>query len=507
MTRPAETTIYSSLRTVSSSDHDARDIGKAVGCRMWISCAQDYRRLAPIGAIGEILIDGPILARGYLNPSETAAAQFTFVPFLPGHRVYRTGDLACYDAEGNFHFRGRYDTQVKLNGQRIDLGEIEEKLLHSADDVTQAAAVTFLRQTSAPKAGGKANIAIAALVCLTGTTSSALDTTIKAGSVIKMSADVQEKMLQIKKQLQCLLPTHMVPSVYIPMSNLPRTTSLKLDRKALKQIVESIPEIELRLFCISSASTPLLRLDSKPAYDDLEYELLLLWSEVLGFDKNSIGTGDTFVALGGNSISAMQLVWQARSKGLRLAMSDVLGEPTISTMAESMRARAREAEGLHTEETPRPFSLIADSEKIVVLRNAECLGVAPEDVDDIYPATDMQVHLLIQTEQRADLWVARDRWELPACLDINRFHHAWQAVVEGSPILRTRILQAQHASELRAYQIVMRPHASRMWWNDDEIQPELLRMGFGLPLSAQRLFIGPRGLHVFEWTRHHASCK
>ncbi|CCF46804.1 enniatin synthetase [Colletotrichum higginsianum] len=98
---------------------------------MWIVSPDDHHRLLPIGATGEIVVDGPILAIGYLNQPDLTAAHFiSSVPFLPeGHRVYRTGDLACYAADGNFHFRGRRDTQVKVNGQRVDFLEVEKQIL------------------------------------------------------------------------------------------------------------------------------------------------------------------------------------------------------------------------------------------------------------------------------------------------------------------------------------------------------------------------------------------
>ncbi|KAK6222204.1 non-ribosomal peptide synthetase [Colletotrichum tabaci] len=553
---PAETTIYCSSRIVTSRDIDARDIGKAVGCRMWIVSPNDHHRLLPIGATGEIVVDGPILAIGYLNQPDLTAAHFTSsVPFLPeGHRVYRTGDLACYAADGNFHFRGRRDTQVKVNGQRVDFLEVEKQILKLKEppcSVQHAAVVSFKRQilghTSALTRGEMSQSEeFAAYICfddpkavsestslvLLGSNEQGLATT----ALLPLTAAISMRLSHVKSRLQDILPTYMWPTVYLPVASLPKTTSSKLDRKALKQTVESLSEAELLTLsaqALSSRSDPdgCLTLESKPPIssltlprDGLESELWRIWRKVLS-RGGSIQTEDNFFALGGNSLSAMQLVWQARAQGLELSVSDLYSNPTISQLAEIVRVRARGKGGgggggghnLPTppltgrfEYPPEPFSMVASEEKAAVeLEAVRRLSISTDAIEDIYPATDNQIGLLLQTEQRAGLWVADDWWELPDGLDIDEFRAAWDAVVDRCPILRTRVLQVDSgpASQSKAYQIVLRSESeacqhqrpSNIYKNEESLH----EMGFGTPLSVYRIITGS-SRNMLQWTRHHA---
>ncbi|KAK2025337.1 acetyl-CoA synthetase-like protein, partial [Colletotrichum zoysiae] len=305
---PAETTIYCSSRVVLTKDTDARNIGKAMGCRMWIVCPNDHRKLLPIGATGEIVVDGHLLARGYLNmPDVTAASFITSVPFLPeGHRIYRTGDLACYDADGNFHFRGRRDTQVKVNGQRIDVVEIETKIIEASRSVGLAA---FIRFNDVQQAKS--------------------DTVQAATRVLALTATMSARVMEIHNHLQNALPAYMLPAVYLPIDSLPKTGTDKLDRKVLERLVEGLSDSEFGAFSAQIRYT-----DTSGAFG--RSLLMMIWNQVLArtssFDRN-IDIGDNFFALGGNSLSAMQIVWEARARALSLSVSDLYKNPTVSQLA------------------------------------------------------------------------------------------------------------------------------------------------------------------------------
>ncbi|KAJ5096757.1 acetyl-CoA synthetase-like protein [Penicillium angulare] len=129
---PSEATTISCMATVTSSSK-AMNIGKGSGSVLWIVDPDDHDRLAPLGAVGELVIESPSVGRGYLNrPLESAASFLTTTSWLSQFRnepscslLYKTGDLAHYDADGTILFAGRKDGQIKINGQRVDVGEIE----------------------------------------------------------------------------------------------------------------------------------------------------------------------------------------------------------------------------------------------------------------------------------------------------------------------------------------------------------------------------------------------
>ncbi|OJZ79695.1 hypothetical protein ASPFODRAFT_148698 [Aspergillus luchuensis CBS 106.47] len=130
---PAECSVACAVQTNITAGSDPRNIGWASGCVSWVVDRDDHERLVPIGAVGELLIEGPIVGRGYLNDSEKTAAVFIEPPAWlhefrgsgTGGRLYKTGDLVQYAADGSLRFVGRKDTQVKLRGQRIELGETD----------------------------------------------------------------------------------------------------------------------------------------------------------------------------------------------------------------------------------------------------------------------------------------------------------------------------------------------------------------------------------------------
>ncbi|KAJ0381059.1 hypothetical protein COL922a_013984, partial [Colletotrichum nupharicola] len=137
---PAECTIGATIQSLSKRKREPNNIGYATGCVCWVVDWEDHERLVPIRAVGELLIKGPIVGRGYLNDRERTAAAFIEPPawlheFPHRHindtcdgsrgRLYKTGGLVQYAADGSLRFVGRKDTQAKLRGQRIKLGEVE----------------------------------------------------------------------------------------------------------------------------------------------------------------------------------------------------------------------------------------------------------------------------------------------------------------------------------------------------------------------------------------------
>lgn len=133
---PAETTILCTSNPEVNSNTSSANLGRRMGALTWIARWSDHNQLCPLGCVGEILIEGPLLARGYLNDPKKTAASFVEHPTwtssssengLP-RRFYKSGDLGYYNTDGTITFVGRKDTQVKIRGQRVELREIEHHL-------------------------------------------------------------------------------------------------------------------------------------------------------------------------------------------------------------------------------------------------------------------------------------------------------------------------------------------------------------------------------------------
>jgi acyl-CoA synthetase (AMP-forming)/AMP-acid ligase II len=259
---PTEACVLSVVNPLVSIERDSSVIGFGTpSTRTWILDTGDGNkgnRLAPVGAAGELALSGPILARGYLNDPEKTARAFLENPAwassLPAaispSRIYRTGDLVRYRSDGAIEFIGRRDGQVKINGQRMELGEIENRLV--ADRNVRLALVIQ------PKAGPckKQLVGILNLANL-GSGSEATEAAGAGGiSMVNGSGGdckpvegpperltrVRAQVAEVRARLTDMLPHYMVPAVWIALESLPIGVSGKLDRVRVARWVEALDD-------------------------------------------------------------------------------------------------------------------------------------------------------------------------------------------------------------------------------------------------------------------------
>ncbi|KAF2098826.1 acetyl-CoA synthetase-like protein, partial [Rhizodiscina lignyota] len=290
----------------------AGNIGRPVAGSLWIVDAADYNRLCPIGVPGEILIEGPLLARGYLNDSAKTASAFIMDPTWAaqyglghGRRMYRTGDMARQNHDGSLTYLGRMDNQIKVHGgRRVELGEIEHWIRVSHPDVRAVAvdAITPREDEATP--------VLTAFVEFDKDSVHVPGTNVSTPGPCPMSEGMRDKFSNLQMSLLNALPPYMVPALYIPMAQLPQTASGKLDRKLIRHLFANFTREELLKFTLANSA--------KAAPTDLERRLQGFWADVLGLGADSIGTQDNFFQLGGDSIAAMRLVSMARANGLDL---------------------------------------------------------------------------------------------------------------------------------------------------------------------------------------------
>ncbi|CBF76036.1 hypothetical protein AN3496.2 [Aspergillus nidulans FGSC A4] len=338
---PTECSINSTCNGPISDLSNAQSIGFGMGSRTWIADPTDPNRLCPVGTPGELLIEGPGLARGYLgDPAKTEAAIIQNPSFasrfaLSDCRVYRTGDLAKQTEDGQILYLGRIDTQIKIRGQRVELGEIEHWIGRHLPHVKHTAVVAISR--------GEKQMRLAAVI--------ERENGHKPDPVI---------FTQLKKTLSSLLPSYMVPSLYIPVTEIPLTVSGKLDRRAIKQTVESMPTEELEQYFAGESSGTRV-----PPSTEMEKALQRIWANSLGIEVDAIGADDNFFQLGGDSVVAMHISASSRQdqsvKGL--AVGDIFMHPRLADLAVLLEKRPREGEGGWDEEMrddESPFALLQE---------------------------------------------------------------------------------------------------------------------------------------------------
>jgi len=410
---PSETTICCSSTVVMPGYSNPNHIGKAVGSAIWITDRADVNKLSPIGAIGEILVEGPILARGYLNNEAKSAESFISDPewslsseSKQRRRFYRTGDLGRYEADGTLVFIGRRDNQIKVRGQRMDLGEVEHNLHHN--DLIEHAVVV------APKVGPCAG----KLVVVFTLAKIAIDK-LPIDSSLHIISDTHKdelvKVSQIRDYLFEKLPSYMVPNLWCPVYDIPMTVARKLDRISVMRWVTDISQTILnQINDLYSEQTEINR-DILP----MERRLQAIWADVLNLPIHQVVVDTPFLKLGGDSITAIQIQSRCRMENINITVQDVLRQKTISKLGKLVGATEpgslSKVDTLH-KETDAPFEL-SPIQQLYIDRVSK-------------PGRDFNQSFLLQPKR---------------AISQEQVHTALNAIVEHHSMLRARFTRSRDA--------------------------------------------------------------
>lgn len=493
---PCECTIGCTVNSSAAKGRDYISIGPGNGAAMWIVHPDDHETLLPVGAVGELLVEGPIVGQGYLNDPEKTATVFIEDPswLVAGHnghqgrkgRLYKTGDLGMYDPDGSGEivFVGRKDTQVKLRGQRVELGEIESQLKARLPSEANVIAEVIVPQ------GSRGNPTLVAFVA---PHSNKVSDTTELESV-KLPDELDKLVSNINEDLGKVLPRYMVPNAYIPVNYIPSLISGKTDRKRLRALGTTV---DLRQLDQPTTDNAPVDIDREPT--DIEKTLRQAWSVVLKLDEDAIKLNDNFFALGGDSLAAMRLVSQCRETGYSLSVISAISNPTLVAMAEFLRPCDTE---IVQEVTP--FSLISRSAEVASAEAAEACGVGAEAVEDIYPCTPTQESLITFSLKATEPYVAQRVACIPSHVDIDALKEAWSQVVGQNPILRSRVVQLQDPGLQQAVireSIHWRSHSNLARYLDDD-KNESMALGQNL---ARYAIVDDEsdGKKYMVWTVHH----
>jgi amino acid adenylation domain-containing protein len=247
----------------------------------------------PLGAPGELVFSGVCVGRGYVNDPERTRRAFMADPHREGQRLYRSGDYGRWLPDGKLEFLGRRDTQIKISGFRIEIGEIENTLLRGPGVHDGAVVVTERPDCS------KHLVAF-------------------CSGERPLDANV------LRDHLRESLPEYMVPSVFHWRRRLPLTDNGKIDRKALVALAGELEAAEQNHDGPGTAT---------------EHWLAAAWAEVLGIPKDQIGRRDHFFDLGGTSLSALKL---AIALDRAVSFKDVTGHPVLAELAALVEGRSDE---------------------------------------------------------------------------------------------------------------------------------------------------------------------
>ncbi|MCP4350753.1 MAG: AMP-binding protein [Desulfobacterales bacterium] len=241
----------------------------------------------PVGVEGELHVSGDGISRGYMNKEELTAERFIENPFIPGEKLYKTGDISKWFPDGNIDFLGRKDNQVKIRGFRIELGEVENNLLKHP---------LIMQCFVMARQGDDGNKELVAYIV----------------SEKELSiSDIRDYMLRS-------LPDYMVPARFVQVTSLPlNSTTGKVDKNLLPD---------------PDSFGLVLGTEYEAPRNETERYLAEIWGELLGRDK--IGIRDNYFALGGDSIKAIQVVSRLSQVNLKLEIRNLFQHPTIAELAD-----------------------------------------------------------------------------------------------------------------------------------------------------------------------------
>ncbi|KAJ4148295.1 hypothetical protein LMH87_002773 [Akanthomyces muscarius] len=423
---------------------DRKNVGHRIGRSVWLVDPDDHDRLVPMGAVGELVIQGPILARGYIDPEKTAQAFLQDASWLrklrPEYsgRLYKTGDLAQFADDGSIRYIGRKDSSVKLYGQRLDLDEVVchvENCLKAMSDTAVSNVVVDLSHV--PHFN---DIKLTAFLGF-GLTSPDTSSPVHLGPLDKASDYLRE----FKSRLADAVPRYMIPALVIPVTRIPLNLSGKTDRRRLNEILSLMSVVQLNSCIESNVSHEVPRTAQ-------EWKLRTLWSQVLNTAESSIGRLDDFFRRGGDSLAAMKLVSIAHTNGFALSFSDIFAHPQLFKQADHFDSAPRHARNKYC---CAPFGLITESRKQIILAMAvEKYGLSDLQVEDIYPTTPMQEGLIALNDLRPGSYVSQRVYKIESDVNLCKLEAAWRHTIDANPPLRTRLVRCSDNGS--TYQLVVR---------------------------------------------------
>ena len=350
--------------------------------------------LAPVkaGNPGELCLAGPQVAEGYFQSSQGTSSPF-LEDFLGYTKVFRTGDRAIKHPDGNFEILGRLDSQVKIHGQRLEPEEVTA-ILSKNPFVTAVAVVgTQIKQ----------KMSLVAVI------------------VPKEPKDWTAIIQSLRQQVQTMLPSYMIPNYWVRIEKLPVNANSKIDLTRIRQFVQGIGVEEM----LGQSNGDMDISDHQ--WNSLEITIRDAWAKILQLNSSVITPSSSFIALGGSSMDAIQVVHELRSQGLETSLGDILlnqklSEMKVKSLSEVVDKRVKAVDA------PR-LSLIQDPELRGELEKQK-------DVVDAYPTTPLQSSLLASTFQGNPEYLYQRTFDVRH-LDIVKMRLAFQIVFSASEILRT----------------------------------------------------------------------
>lgn len=370
------------------------------------------------GGVGELCVSGKLVGRGYLNRDELTAERFPSLRAF-NERVYRTGDLVRVLHDGCFDFLGRADDQVKLRGQRLEIGEINHCIRSGVSSITDAVTLVIRNEKQ------QKDLLVSFVV-------TARENAQKAKSLHVIGGVNSESLSQsVKRACRDKLPGYMIPTYVLVLPFIPLSPNNKAEVKELRALFNSLSQEEL--VGPSTAATG--------NHGEVGMKICKALSNIFGVDEQTILPSTSTFELGVDSISAMKLTRALKLEGFGHATAAIiLKNPVVADLAYALQSSQRTSEA--------PTGLLEVSQAIEACqhrhRGSVCrkLGVSPEDLEYVVPCSPLQHGMISRsrTDGNEGAYFNVFRYELADCVEWEKLQSAWQSLAQKHAILRTKFV-------------------------------------------------------------------
>ena len=404
------------------------------------------------GAVGELCVSGTLVGQGYLNLPEMTEKAFPILEKFE-ERVYRTGDIVRILHDGSFDFLGRADDQVKLRGQRLEIGEINEVIKGSVSDIQEVETLVLKHPNQM-----KEQLVSFFVPSLQIPLHSSLQ--LLCGTLLKNLVAAAQDACHAK------LPGYMVPAHFLPLTRIPLSVNNKTDYKRLKTFYNNLSTEKLHE--LTSSWNGMWDHSSEK-----EEIILQAICEATGLKPDVIGRGSNIFNLGLDSISVIGFARKLRQRGLIEAQNSTIIQskfylrirallwslksidPIISSLVAALTERPKTGIWRNLDQMSAQHNINAYSKKYLA-SFSKTLEVALDSIESIAPCTPLQEGIISRSLRSEEpLYFNMVRLELPSTTDLEMLQNAWKTVYQATQVLRTKFLQKNDGF---AQVVMRRPH-------------------------------------------------
>lgn len=372
------------------------------------------------GAVGELCVSGRLVGKGYLNRQDLTAERFPTLKSF-GERVYRTGDLVRLLHDGCFEFLGRADDQVKLRGQRLEIGEINHVIRIGVPDLRDVVTLVAKHPTMEKDL----------LVSFVTSNKAAKS---KGDPIVVHGSGPAQYRKAVQRACREKLPGYMMPTFIFEVSFIPLSINNKADFKSLKRVFNSLgPD---QLLQLSSSQVD----DSNPL-TDLQKRIVDITKRFGNPDVDALSMSTNLFDLGLDSISSLQLARLFKEGGVPgVTPSLILRHPVLGDLVDALGADQPVFEASKIRENQQYIQAFGHRFRSQILQSTPTLSAS--DIEYVAPCTPLQEGMLSNALASAeDAYFVRFRLRLDPGISIHRLRQSWLKLLDDHPVLRTQFFQ------------------------------------------------------------------